>query len=842
MATSATTHHPPPSLVSDEMVQPSPTMYDTPQLSGPSTPIHIETPHTIQLQTPGTHAEGSSSGSSSRVVSPITKALSGWEEKSRSNGKGKERAIVDNPLSVEDVGDDMLDLESLKRMNTRMMQIESDGKDGDGWSQRDELLGMVKSVLPIALEQIPFLQERLSAQRDTIKTMQQQAKLSEQLMAIERSRQIAERDSWHAETRALINAREAEIAAGTRPRKLLDLDVGYHQELEAANKRLEMDNRLMAPRLADTQRQIDRLVTELRLLRSHVVLQSQPILRPGDTINPSQPPPPISSYIYTSGRRPSRSPTKNSGKATMGDARTEHLLLAARRIRTLRQSDDRVGRLTLEELKKNGVVGPNGGVGYSEGYGGIESEAEDELSEEDEKPLQMRRSSMSNSNSKSKIKSSQPQGTPLLPRPKKIKKTLNPPIIPQTPSKSNRKQQHPPPQTTPGGSNFNDLLRAAELATRPGTPTPEERDRQPQIAPYSVMSATRSTNRGRDENAMDRGSPVKRVRREDWSSGREEDLPVGSTQQSVPNSQGSASALDLLAQASQLEVAKSGEMSSNSSSGPLNSATRLGGLIDTNGDIRDHSGRSSSPIRSNDDVTLGPAIDLTLYGKSSTQRHPSNQYQQRSQIPQNPSYPVLHPAEDNQINPSLSIITTPKNRPRAYSGTSDLNTPVTAREYPSSVIYPTPGGERDRDRDFDDNDQETFASPATNNNNAGVPGLGKYVHLTSSLPARRIRSPYLKWTVEEDELLARAVAIHGEKWDLVSKGVPTRSYHQVRQRWLRKTGAFDKKPNEGGNGFSGNGNNMLMEGLGNDDEDDSPTPDENKTPTASKKKRRMSQL
>lgn len=32
-------------------------------------------------------------------------------------------------------------------------------------------------------------------------------------------------------------------------RKVLDLDVGYHKELEAANKRLEMDNRLMAPRV-----------------------------------------------------------------------------------------------------------------------------------------------------------------------------------------------------------------------------------------------------------------------------------------------------------------------------------------------------------------------------------------------------------------------------------------------------------------------------------------------------------------------------------------------------------------------------------------------------------------
>lgn len=31
---------------------------------------------------------------------------------------------------------------------------------------------------------------------------------------------------------------------------MLDLDVGYHKELENANKRLEMDNRLMAPRVS----------------------------------------------------------------------------------------------------------------------------------------------------------------------------------------------------------------------------------------------------------------------------------------------------------------------------------------------------------------------------------------------------------------------------------------------------------------------------------------------------------------------------------------------------------------------------------------------------------------
>jgi hypothetical protein len=52
--------------------------------------------------------------------------------------------------------------------------------------------------------------------------------------------------------KALSSARDREIAAGKRPRKGLDLNVGYHQELEASNKRLEMDNRLMAPRVGRT--------------------------------------------------------------------------------------------------------------------------------------------------------------------------------------------------------------------------------------------------------------------------------------------------------------------------------------------------------------------------------------------------------------------------------------------------------------------------------------------------------------------------------------------------------------------------------------------------------------
>jgi hypothetical protein len=40
----------------------------------------------------------------------------------------------------------------------------------------------------------------------------------------------------------------------------------------------------------------------------------------------------------------------------------------------------------------------------------------------------------------------------------------------------------------------------------------------------------------------------------------------------------------------------------------------------------------------------------------------------------------------------------------------------------------------------------------------------------------------------------QAVAKHGQKWDLVQKALPSRGYHQVRQRWLRKLGVFDSRP------------------------------------------------
>lgn len=194
----------------------------------------------------------------------------------------------------------------------------------------------------------------------------------------------------------------------------------------------------------------------------------------------------------------------------MGDARTEHLLLAARKVRTMRAHDASVGMMTLEELKRHGVVGPAGGVGYAEGYGGIqELSSEDEFSEEDEdrKPVigsSPRRPSISKGGGGKKSQSV--TNTPLLPRAKKSgKKTLPP--APTTPRGKNSQPAGPPPTTTPGGSNFNDLLRAAELATRPHTPS---RTNTGPHVPMSAMSATRT--RMREESGSERGSPVKKAR------------------------------------------------------------------------------------------------------------------------------------------------------------------------------------------------------------------------------------------------------------------------------------------------------------------------------------------
>jgi hypothetical protein len=62
--------------------------------------------------------------------------------------------------------------------------------------------------------------------------------------------------------------------------------------------------------------------------------------------------------------------------------------------------------------------------------------------------------------------------------------------------------------------------------------------------------------------------------------------------------------------------------------------------------------------------------------------------------------------------------------------------------------------------------------------------IGSHTRTTSS-KAIKSRSTYQRWEPSEDEKLVRAIIKHGKRWDSVASDVPSRSYHQVRQRWLR---------------------------------------------------------
>lgn len=366
--------------------------------------------------------------------------------------------------------------------------------------------------------------------------------------------------------------------------------------------------------MVDTQQQIESLVNELRLLRTHVILDS--------------------TTFGHEDKDKALTPSKRQARTVMGDARAEHLLLAAKKVRTMRQQDKTIGRLTLDELQKRGVVGPDGGLSYSEGYGGLPEE--DELlpsDDEDKKP--------STASPAYQRLGSKSVATPLLPRPKKNKRN-----VPATPSRT-RTQPQSAPQTTPGGSNFNDLLLAAEMATRPGTPS---------RSVGASMSSARSTTNWEPSPAMQ--SPSKKPRRQptatvEWSTRRH----INAEGDGSPNRADGSSALDLLAQASQ-DVA---------GGTPLASAARLDSAVE--GDrsrYRSHSSRSETP--------LGPAINLDSRASATPSHFP--------------------PGPDNP---------------------------------------------------FVNDSPNAFQSPT----GAAVPGLGKYVHLSSTVPARRVRSPYLKWTKEE---------------------------------------------------------------------------------------------
>ncbi|KAF9649652.1 hypothetical protein BDM02DRAFT_3186141 [Thelephora ganbajun] len=81
---------------------------------------------------------------------------------------------------------------------------------------------------------------------------------------------------------------------------------------------------------------------------------------------------------------------------------------------------------------------------------------------------------------------------------------------------------------------------------------------------------------------------------------------------------------------------------------------------------------------------------------------------------------------------------------------------------------------------------------------------------------KRAKTPYKKWSKEEDEVLAQAVAKYGQKWDQVQKALPQRGYHQVRQRWLRRLRTMEnsKVAEAGSNSVGGAATGQTVNGNG----------------------------
>lgn len=171
-----------------------------------------------------------------------------------------------------------------------------------------------------------------------------------------------------------------------------------------------------------------------------------------------------------------------------------------------------------------------------------------------------------------------------------------------------------------------------------------------------------------------------------------------------------ASALDILAQASQLDVAQGDTPTPETA-------------VDLDPSKPTAASHPSSVGKASSSSTLEPAIDL----------HPS-------------STPRTEPRVLDPTPTQAQPLATPQARPRNLSNASELQTPAQRLLYPPESPGP-----------FDDPHQHGLYPPATDPppgafaspTGATVPGLGKYVHLSSSMPARRVRSPYLKWTVEE---------------------------------------------------------------------------------------------
>ncbi|KZP21603.1 hypothetical protein FIBSPDRAFT_1044125 [Athelia psychrophila] len=154
-----------------------------------------------------------------------------------------------------------------------------------------------------------------------------------------------------------------------------------------------------------------------------------------------------------------------------------------------------------------------------------------------------------------------------------------------------------------------------------------------------------------------------------------------------------------------------------------------------------------------------------------------------------PSVDVL--ASSAHVDTHQRAPTTPISLDKCTSSSSDMTMDDLAGGGRTRVVHTAPGMSMEGLTAMPDLDMlEDIEMEQAADRDLARAGAG-----ASTAPSsKRTRSPYVKWSQVEDDKLAQAVATFGQKWDLVQKELPNRGYHQVRQRWLRKLGVFDSKP------------------------------------------------
>lgn len=374
-------------------------------------------------------------------------------------------------------------------------------------------------------------------------------------------------------------------------------------------------------------------------------------------------------------------PQPQSRRQTLGDARSEHLLLAARRLRTLREKNPEIGLITAAHYNYASLSAPDPNATlepYPEGA----SELDDDDGAKDRTP----------------------RGKPRAKGKKATSGSMAPPKTPISASakgKSRRKDEGAV-QRTPGGSigtpgrGFEELLAAAQSLQHPTHPTSTLRDA------YAEPPANSLTPTGPPDSPKRRrvgGAGV------GWVPGATAPGPSGEVLHT--------SALDLLALASSHDPASPAPSSS----------VRLGGLLGSGGsdnEVGSDGGRSAGSASRG----LEPAFAL------------------RS----DPDGPFGHSFIGS--DPPLAG---PSTTPRDMRLPPDGSSPYLATQTPSALPQRV---------------KEEFAGFASDSSSQSPPAVGvaPLDNGTSAVPARRVRSPYLKWNPDEDELLARGVAKYGQKW------------------------------------------------------------------------------